>query len=173
MFGLDSLMRLIKLLNKGASPNQLAGAFALGSLLGLIPGWPLPAFFLIFIILLVNINLSMVLFATAIGSMVAWLADPIFHAMGLWLLEDVSGLQGLWTALYNHPIAILTRFNNSVMMGALTIGLILQLPLFFLFRWFVIAYREKLMARLNQLKVIQWIRGSRLYALYQQVSDGS
>ena len=173
MFGLDSVLKLLKLLNKGASPNQLAAAFALGFLLGLIPGWPLQAFFLIVMILLLNINLSMALFACAIGAMVAFVFDPVFHATGLWLLEDASGLQGMWTTLYNHPIAILTRFNNTVMMGAMTMGLILLLPLFFLSRWFVIEYRERLMAHLNQLKVIQLIKGSRLYALYQQVSGGA
>ena len=41
--------------------------------------------------------------------------DPVFHAIGLQLLEAPS-LRGLWTSMYNTPLVPYTNFNNTVVL---------------------------------------------------------
>ncbi len=131
MFGLEILAKIFKILRSDDSPNQIALGFALGMILGLTPFWTLHNMLVILILIVFNVNLGSALFAFALFSGLAYLLDPVFHSFGYFLLVDVHGLHGLWTALYQFPIIALSRYNNTVVMGSFVISLILFLPIFF------------------------------------------
>jgi uncharacterized protein (TIGR03546 family) len=48
---------------------------------------------------------------------IAYIFDPIFHDVGVMILE-MDGLQSTFVTLYNLPIIPFTKFYNTVVMGA-------------------------------------------------------
>lgn len=163
--------KLIRILNDKASPSQIAGAAALGAIAGLLPGFGLLSLFVFCVIFLVNVNLSAAFFAAAVFKAVAYVIDPLAHQIGLALLVKVPALKPLWTSLYNIPFVPFTRFNNTVMLGSLVLGMLLFLPLFVGTKRFVIIYRERWRAKVDQWKIVQIFKASKIYSLYQTINN--
>jgi uncharacterized protein (TIGR03546 family) len=169
MFWLKLVTNFIKILREGQTPAQVAGGFALGSILGLSPMFTLQGLFVWLIILVLDVNLSAATFSLGLFALIAYIFDPIFHRLGYLLLVDITGLKALWIALYNAPIAPLTRFNNTVVMGSLVSALILFAPLYFGMKKFVVAYRATLGVRMHKMKIYQIIDRSSLVQWYKRV----
>ena len=167
------LAKLLKILRSAATPGQIAGGFILGMIIGLTPFWSLHNLVVLLLIIILNVNIAMALFSFAIFSGVAYLADPLFHNLGFFVLADVKALHGLWSALYNVPIIALSRFNNTVVTGSLLSALILLLPLYFLIKKSVLIYREKLEPLLLKLKIVKVIKGTKFYSVYEKIANWS
>lgn len=171
MFWLQIVSNFIKILREGQTPRQVAGGFALGSIVGFVPGFTLQGLLVWFVIFVLDVNLSAAFLSFTLFSLVAWLLDPVFHQIGFWLLVDLESLKGLWTVLYNAPLAPLTRFNNTIVLGGLVGALILALPVYFGMKRFVIAYRSTVGARIERSKIYQVISKNFLVRWYQKVRD--
>jgi uncharacterized protein (TIGR03546 family) len=104
-------------------------------------------------------------------ALISYVLDPLFHALGYFLLVDSASLHALWTSLYNAPIAPLTRFNNTVVLGSLTAGLVLFLPVYFGMRYFVLAYRTHLHTKVERMKIYQIISKSTIVKWYDRVKN--
>ena len=172
MFGLQQITRLLRLLNQGQSPAQLSLALVLGLWAGLIPGWPLQVLLLVLIIGMLNINISMAIMGGLIGASLGWLIDPQLDQLGGWLLEDVAVFEPLWTALYNSPAPLLTRFNNTVVIGATLAGGLSAIVGFFILRRLIELYRERVLTTMQRFKIVQLLKGSRLIQLLQHMDGG-
>ena len=59
-----------------------------------------------------------------------FMLDPVFHAIGLGLLQAPS-LRELWTSMYNTPLVPYTNFNNTIVLGSVVGWLALAVPIFF------------------------------------------
>jgi hypothetical protein len=81
-------------------------------------------------------------------------------------------LTGFWTASYNTPVVPLTNFNNSVVLGSFVSWVVLWLPMYFLFAWLVVKYREKVYERLKKTKLFQVLAASKLYNYYRMLFIG-
>jgi len=171
MFFLQFISKFIKVMRAGASPAQIAGGFGLGLLIGLMPFLTLQSVAIFSIIFLLNVNLSASTLAIFIFSFGAFLLDPVFHHLGFYLLTGIPALQGLWTKLYNMPVAPLTRFNNTVVLGSFIAGLLLFAPVYFGMKKLVVAYREGLEARIKKWKIVQIITGSKAWQWYERLRD--
>jgi uncharacterized protein (TIGR03546 family) len=171
MFWLKLLGRVINALNKGADPWQIAGGLVLGFALGLIPGWPVQAFALLLFMFIVNVNLTFAGIGAVLASALAWLFDPVIDRIGGWLLEDVAGLQGVFTQWYNYPPMGLTRFNNTVVMGATVVGVIGAIVWFPILVWAVRVYRERVLTWAQQLWIMRIITGSKAFHWYLRISS--
>ena len=171
MFFLQFITKFIKVMRAGASPAQIAGGFALGFLIGLMPFLTLQSVIVFCIIFLLNINLSAATFAIFVASFGAFLLDPVFHNLGFYVLTGINSLQTPWTKLYNLPVAPLTRFNNTVVMGSFVGGLALLLPVYFGMKKLVVAYREGLEAKIKKWKIVQVIAGSKVWQWYERLRD--
>jgi uncharacterized protein (TIGR03546 family) len=171
MFWLQFISKFIKVMRAGASPAQIAGGFSLGLLIGLMPFFTLQSAIIFCITFLINVNLSAATFATFVASFGAFLLDPLFHSLGFYVLTGIPALQGAWTALYNMPVAPLTRFNNTVVMGSFLSGLLLFVPAFYGMKKLVVAYRSGLEERIKKWKVVQAITGSKLWQWYERIRD--
>lgn len=161
------LKDLLLALHGGGEPRHLAAGFALGAALGLVPKGNLFAavFFLLFF--LFNVDKGMALLSAAAFTGVGYAVDPAAHAVGLALLK-AGALRGLWTALYDLPVVPLTRFNNTVVLGNLVLGLALYAPLYFGFlgglRW----YDANLRAKVESLPLIKAFKGFDLFEKYKR-----
>jgi uncharacterized protein (TIGR03546 family) len=171
MFWLQIIKGFIQVLRSGQTPRQIAGGFALGATVGLMPFFTLQGLILWLVILVLDVNLSATLLAVTLFALIAYIIDPLFHALGYFLLVDSSFLHAFWTSLYNAPIAPLTRFNNTVVLGSLVAGLLFFVPIYFAMQRFVVAYRTHLHTRVEKLKIYQVISKSSLVKWYDRIKN--
>ncbi|MBI3005347.1 MAG: TIGR03546 family protein [Ignavibacteriales bacterium] len=171
MFIIKLLSDFLKILRAGQAPGQVAGGFALGSIVGLSPTLTLQGLAIWLIILILDVNLSAAILAFTFFSLVAYVFDPIFHSLGYLLLVDVEALKGLWTTLYNAPIAPLTRFNNTVVLGSLSVALLFFFPLYWGIKKLYIAYRDHLHTKIEQWKIYKIVSKSVIVQWYLKIRD--
>jgi len=171
MFLLQLFAKFLKILRAGQTPAQIAGGFALGSIAGLSPHLSLQILLVWFVLLVLDVNLSAALLAVALSALVAFLFDPLFHRVGYFLLVDLDGLRGFWTVLYNAPIAPLTRFNNTVVLGSFAVALVFSPFVYFGMKSFVVAYRNHVFARVERTRVYQFIRHNTFVRWYLKIRE--
>ena len=171
MFWLTIVRDFFKIMREGQTPSQIAGGFAIGSVLGLSPMLTLQGVVIWLILLAIDVNLSAALLSLTLFSLVAFLLDPVFHWLGYQLLVNVEALNGFWTWMYNAPVAPLTRFNNTVVMGSFVAALVLFIPVYAAMKRFVVAYRTHIHARVEKWKIYQVINRSALVRWYQKIRD--
>ena len=99
-------------------------------------------------------------------SLLAVIFAPLLHGLGLAILTGLPFLKGLWTGLYNAPLAPFTRFNETVAMGGFVLALLLIAPNYFGFRFLVQQYREKWLAKMETWKIVKVIKSSKPLQLY-------
>jgi uncharacterized protein (TIGR03546 family) len=149
---IKSLARALAALNANVKREQLAAGFAFGVLFALLPAGNLLWLALFVATLFLKVNYAMQVLAALVLSPFRLLLGSALDALG-WAVLNAPFLADPFTALYNAPIAPLTRFNNSVVMGGLVAGLALWIPLFLAMRAFVSLYRAKLGPRIAQSKL--------------------
>jgi uncharacterized protein (TIGR03546 family) len=171
MIILKIVSNFIKAFRSGESPRQIALGFCFGFLLGLMPFWTVQGFLVFLILFFVNINLSAGTVATLLASALAYLIDPVFHAIGFFVLTQINALQSFWEWLYNTPLGPLSRFNNTVVMGSFVGGLLLCFPIYWGMAKLVVNYRTGFAARIKKYKLVQLTSGSKLFQWYEKVRD--
>lgn len=171
MFWLKIIKDILKIFREGQSPAQIAGGFALGSILGLFPFFTLQSILMWIIIAILNVNLGAVFLGLTLFSIVAFIFDPLFHWIGFQILTQTDSLKELWTTLYNAPIAPLTNFNNTVVMGSLLCALVLAFPAYWGMKILVIQYRKHLYAKVEKWKIYKVIKQSSIIRLYTKIRD--
>lgn len=169
MIVLKILSKFFKALRSNESPNQLAWGFVLGMIIGLTPFWSLHNLLIIVLIIIINVNASMAIAGFIIFSLFAYIFDPPFHNLGYALLTT-DGLRPLWVFVSTTPGLAWAKLNNTVVLGSLVSALVLIAPVYFFTKWWVREYRDKIDARLSKLKIVQIIKGSGLYRLYNKFS---
>jgi uncharacterized protein (TIGR03546 family) len=169
MFWLKLVANFIKILREGQTPTQVAGGFALGSILGLSPMLTLQGLLVWLVILVLDVNLSAATLSLLVFSLIAFIFDPVFHHLGYFLLVDVESLKVVWTTLYNAPIAPMTRFYNTVVMGSFVSAVILFPLVYFGMKKFVVAYRTTIGARIEKMKIYQVVSKSWVVQTYQRI----
>ena len=163
------LKDLLASLHGGSDPRHLAAGFALGAALGLIPKGNLFALGFVLLFFALRLNKGMALMAATFFTPLGWAFDGPAHRIGLALLK-APALRGLWTSLYDLPIVPLTRFNNTVVLGNLALGLVLYVPLYYGFLRFVAWYNAKWAARVERLRLVQALKGMGWFQMYQEWS---
>lgn len=171
MFWLKLVKDILAIFREGQTPRQVAGGFMLGSMIGLSPAMTLQGIIIWLIIFVLDVNIGAAVLALTFCSLCAYLLDPFFHWLGYQILVNVDGLRDLWTALYNMPVAPLTRFNNTVVMGSFVAALVLAVPIYFGFKHLVIAYRTHLGAKIEKTQLYRAIRKSGIVQLYMRIRN--
>jgi uncharacterized protein (TIGR03546 family) len=169
MIWFSFISRLFSILHSDKDPRTLAAGFALGAVVGLTPLFSLHNLFIVCLILILNVSISGAFFGFLVFSAFSFIFDPQFHDLGYWILAKLELLRPLWTQLYNSPFTPLTRFNNTVVMGSLVVGLLLLIPIYFSFKKSVNLYQVHAADKVNRLKVVQIIRGSSLIQWYNRI----
>src|SRR5215211_542606 len=155
MFALLKLIQsIIKTLHSDGTPGQVAAGIALGAALGLTPLVNVHNLLIFSLIVLLNVSFGGGMLGWALFVPLGFLLDPVFHAIGLRLLEATS-LRGLWTSMYNTPLVPYSNFNNTIVLGSVAGWLALALPIFFAARWAVARYRATIGERVQRSKFYQ------------------
>jgi uncharacterized protein (TIGR03546 family) len=163
---LKLLQSLIKALHSEGTPGQVAAGIALGSALGLTPLMNLHNLVVFALIVMLNVSFGGGMLGWALFVPLGFVLDPLFHAIGLSLLQNPS-LRPLWTELYNLPLIPYTNFNNTVVLGSVVGWLALAVPIFFAARYGVARYRATIGERVRQSRFYQAVTASKAYNLYR------
>ncbi len=153
---LKQLFSLIQLLNSDTGTNQIAAGIAAGFILGMSPG--------------LSIQFILALVSMFFFKFVAFIFDPIFHSIGKSILTS-NGLKGLFTTMYNAPLIPFTRFNNTVVMGAGVLAIILSPVVFVLAKKLVEKYREQVVERIKNTKAWKALKATSLYKWYYKYNS--
>ncbi len=127
---LRSFRFLTQALTAESAAERISMGVAMGILIGLVPKGNLLCLCFVVLAFVVRINLLAVLVTTAVASFAAFVIEPALHEIGYGVLS-ISSLQPLFASLYDTPWIPWTRFNNTVVMGGLLIGLVQLLPTYF------------------------------------------
>lgn len=118
MLLLKLLQQLIKALNSDGTPGQVAAGITLGAALGLTPLLNLHNLIIVALAVILNVSVPGFMLGWALFVPLGFVLDPVFDAIGRALLLQVGTLRPVWVDAYNSA-AVLTNFNNSVVIGSL------------------------------------------------------
>ena len=163
---LKLIQSIIKTLHSDGTPGQVAVGMALGAALGLTPLLNAHNLLVFSLIVLLNVSFGGAMLGWALFVPLGFILDPLFHAIGVSLLEAPS-LRDLWTGMYNTPLVPYTNFNNTVVLGSVVGWLALSVPIFFAARWGVARYRATIGARVQQSKFYKALTASKVYNVYR------
>ncbi len=166
MLILKFLQTLIKALNSDGTPGQVGAGMALGLCLGLTPIGSLHNLVVVAIAMLTTVSFPGFMLGWAVAVPVGFALDPLFHRVGMAILLD-DRFAPFFTWVVNTPVVAWSRLNNSIVIGSLVCWLIAVIPAAFVFKALVAKYREHVFARLEQMKVFQAIKASKLYQAYE------
>ena len=166
---LKYIIKLLKVLGSEGTPRGIAGGVMLGSFLGLAPLFCGHNLVVIALVFLVNVNVASVIFAWGLFRFLRLIIDPLSDALGYAVLT-IDSLEGFYTALYNTAPFATSDFNNTIVMGGLIISLVIAAPLYFGIKRFVPYYREHLMERVNNWKIVRFLKMSKVFVWYRRVT---
>lgn len=162
---LKQLFGFIKLLNSDTGTNQLAAGIAAGFILGMTPALSLQSLLIFLCFFIFRIQTGAAMLAAFFFSFVAYLLDPVFHAVGSSILE-LQSLSEAFTYMYNMPIIPLTRFNNSIVMGSGAVAFLLSPFVFILSKQLIVRYRSVVLEKIKQTRVWQALKATALFKWY-------
>jgi len=145
---MEFLKKLFKALNSAQHPWQVTLAITLGMITGLTPMSGTQTLLILLIVFLVNVHLGLFFAASALFAGISYLFDPWMEQFGFMLLTSES-MKEIYTLWYNSGLIRLSHFNNTLVMGATVISLLLALPLFFGLNFLISLYRERIAVFLN------------------------
>ena len=166
----NQLFAFIKLLNSETGTNQIAAGIAAGFILGMTPFFSLQSILVFFLVFIFRIQIGAVFIATFFFAFPAFLLDPVFHRVGVMILE-LPSLQGLFTSLYNLPIIPFTRFYNTIVMGSGVLAFALSPLVFYVSRIFVVKYRAVVVERFKQSGIFKALKMSAIYKWYYKYNQ--
>lgn len=162
------LAKLLKALHSDAGPWQLAFGIMLGMMMGLTPLFRFHNLIILFIVLFFRVNLTTFLLGFAVFSLLAFALDPLMIGVGESLLSS-QGLQAMWTAFYNTGLGRVSQFYNSLTIGSLVVTSLLAPVVLVLSKYLVVQYRQRFLAWAEKLWIVQVVKGSTVYQLYQKL----
>lgn len=162
---LKQLFAFIKLLNSDTGNISLALGMTCGFILGMTPVLSLHSLLIFLILFFFRIQIGAALVMAFFFKFVAYLLDPIFHSVGSNVLE-MESLQVFFTTLYNMPILPYTRFNNSIVMGSAVVTFALSPIVFIASQYFIVKYREIVVARFRETKFWKAMQATKFYQWY-------
>lgn len=166
----EPILKIIKAINSEQGPWQLSFAVSLALVLGFTPLWSVHNVIVLLCAFIFRVHLATFFVFWALFSGIAYMIDPWFHQIGLSLLTQ-PGMQATWTAMYQNDFWLVTHFNHTITLGSLLVALIAFFPVAVFFRFSVVKYRASMMPWFNKLKVVQVLKASRVYELYQRLGN--
>jgi uncharacterized protein (TIGR03546 family) len=109
------------------TPRQLAWGVAIGVLIGFVPKGNLIAVALVTALFALRVNLLAGLITAFVCTWLGMLMDPFFDHIG-YVILTMKPLQSPLANLYRWPYVPCTAFNNTVVMGALAVGVVQLIP---------------------------------------------
>lgn len=153
---LSNIINFIKSLNSNCKPAQIAHSFCIGLILGFMPKDNLLWYMILIFFAFVRINKCGYYIMILIGSLTAFLLDPVFDRIGYAVLT-FQPLESTFAWLLEVPFVGFTKFNNTIVTGSLIFGLIAYIPFFVLMFFLVKVWRSRIAPVINDSKILKTI----------------
>jgi uncharacterized protein (TIGR03546 family) len=167
---LKQIFAFFKLLNSDTGTNQLAAGITCGVILGFTPAFSLQTVLVFFCLFFFRIQIGAAFLTAFFFKFLAYLFDPVFHAIGTEVLQ-IAALKPLYTTLYNMPIIPYTRFNNTIVMGSAVVTIILSPIVFVVSKILIFQYRATFVARFRQTKLWKAVQATYFYKWYAKYDE--
>ncbi|WP_213999552.1 TIGR03546 family protein [Arsukibacterium sp.] len=162
---LTLLARILKVLNSEASPWQIGWGIGLGLLAGLLP-FGLLTLLILLLVCLLTVNLATFLLVWGLCSGLMFIFGDSLEAV-TWQYAQSPGLLQL---LAQSETLQLFHLHHTLVLGAFVLGILLLLPVTWLGTVLVKQYRGRVMSKLQQWKVVQMLKASKLVQLYEKLN---
>ncbi|MCL1837498.1 MAG: TIGR03546 family protein, partial [Treponema sp.] len=161
------IAKLVVALNGNVKKSQIAAGLAWGVLLGLVPAGNFFWLVLFLVSFFFSHHHGSKCLVMAIIKLCAPLIAPPIDMLG-WEILHIGALQGMFTTLYNMPFVPFTKFNNTLVAGGIAAGIILSIPLFFIFMPLIDLYRKTIGQKIRNSKIIMSIAKFPLFAAIEK-----
>lgn len=151
---INYIVNLLKAFNSNTKPSQIANSFCIGLILGFMPKNNLLWYILLVFFAFIRINKTGYVIMILIGSLTAYLFDPLFDSVGYAVLTFPK-LQSFYAWLLDIPFVGFTKFNNSVVCGSLFLGIVCYIPLFFIMLGIIYLWRKFIAPKFNDSKILK------------------
>jgi uncharacterized protein (TIGR03546 family) len=162
---LTLLARILKVLNSEASPWQIGWAIGLGLLAGLLP-FGMLTLLIILLVCLLTINLATFLLVWGLCSGLMLIFADSLETLSWQYAQHPDLLQ----LLAKNETLQLFHLHHTLVIGAFVLGMLLLLPVAWLGTLLVKQYRGRVMGKLQQWKVVQMLKASKLVQLYERLN---
>ena len=167
---LTLLAKLLKVLNSDSLPIQIALAISLAMLVGFNSILSLMGVVVILLLCLLRVNLSVFLSLSLVFTGMAVLVSPISEQFGYFLLSLPDAVE-TWTSLYQYHWFRIFQLNNTLVLGSFVLSAILFVPLTIIAQILVVKYRQSLMTFVNKFKIVQSLKASKFFRIYDAVNN--
>jgi uncharacterized protein (TIGR03546 family) len=169
---LTLLVKLFNALNSESSSRQIALAIAIGFIVGLSPFLSLHNIFLLLVVLFIRVHLGSFILSVAFFSGLSYLLSASIVLLGEFLLTHET-LKGIFTTLYQLDVFKLAHLHHTYTLGALVLGSLFALPLYFVSNLLIQKYRIHIKALFEKLRIIKALKGSKFYRIYTELTAPS
>ncbi|MFT6899888.1 MAG: hypothetical protein ACJAXS_000040 [Colwellia sp.] len=166
---LSLLAKLFNALNSESSTRQISLAIVLGFIVGLSPLLTLHNIAFLFIVLCLRVNIGGFIVALGFFKGLSYLLSPLIVSVGESLLTAES-LEPMFDAFYQFSLFKLAHLHHTYTLGALVIGCLLAIPLYFISNLLIEKYRLHIKAFFEKFRIVKALKASKFYRLYCQVS---
>ena len=167
---ITQFIKFLRILASEAAPIQISMGIALAMIAGLTPLFSLHNLLVIFVLFAFRINLAAFLLALAFFTGLAYLLDPVFHNVGLFILQYAE-MQATWTNMYNSIFWRVAHFNNTIVMGSLVATLLAFIPMVLILNFLIKRYRTHILVYLNNSKIVSWLQSSKLVTRFTSMVE--
>ena len=126
--------------------------YCTGGILGISPFISLQGIVVLLILLLFRVQFGMAFVSAFIFKFLFTFLAPVMHQLGSFTLE-IESFKTLYTWGTNTPLIPFTKFNHSVVMGGLIVGIILAPVNYFLSLYMIRKYRSSVVERVKNSKM--------------------
>lgn len=166
---LTFLAKLFSALNSESSIRQIALAIALGFIVGLSPFFALHNIVILFIVLFMRVHLGSFILSVGFFSGLSYVLLFMVIGVGEYLLT-LEALNGQFTVLYQSTLFKLAHWHNTYTLGAIVLGSILAIPLYFFSKLIIKNYRQHIMRFFEKFRIVKALKASKFYRLYLEFS---
>ena len=124
--------------------------------MGLLPKDSLICYVAAVLLILTTANLLCGILSGIGFSLISTSLDPWSHKIGQYLLLH-EHLEPTWTWLATLPVMPWTRFNNTVVLGTLVIGLLALVPLYYISYYLFDSFGKLIAKRIAENPLIGWL----------------
>lgn len=164
------LAKILKAFNSDARPIHIALGIGFALLIGFNSLFSLFGLIALIFLFVLRANWAVMFAMSAVFAGISILFDSSIASIGESLLTNPQW-QSTLTALYQHEWIRLAKLNNTLVLGNAVISVIGFIPVVVLSQFLVQKYRDLLMAFVNKFKVIQSLKASKFYRIYQAVDS--